>query len=918
MGVEGLNFDEKAKLLQSMTSKPKKARTPMDEYVIGLMSEDVSNYYKEQVKERAPKEPSVRYETPASEKSLQEEIEKFHMEELPEEVELEATPEDIEKYKEMGITISEHEEKLHEIEQAEEAKAKIPISTKKMLGRPPTSTVNVEEKKLGPRSVTREEAIEKGFDPEQVRQEGPGVSHKPEWFGEEEGYTVTRRGGKTAQEEIKEIPTEETVYYTDYELRIMEELANPKSELSKKLNKMMPKFINLPTEGVKRMSEGYKKMVGRFRGMSLQTIMQDEYGQDLIAAVASGADPATKMILFKALEDSGYISKEKRKEYNKQLREEISTIDRGYFRGRPIRPLEKKKKQGPGEEAPKATPFTGPTIKKKLKKEELESSRVLSWKFPKDSGKYTGKTLGESYAEIRSLPGDEQVDAKEELENFLAVQYTNVWLAYLKHAKLAKWPEDKRDERIRQEKSRVKHLKGWTDDSILDEPLDGAEEAYAVRRFAELTDKDPNITISQLAIIAWDEHLNGRPGLSKFLPKFYAEQYKPKEDGVEMSREFGEYISNYRRESDHFNKLNVLNEQQSNTLSMKLINTPHSWWTDMTLHEAFAEGKRKDEEENTPNNTFELEQYLNKVYPAEYKKYLQANAQIKNENRLRRDVSKKITQLETSVKEDEQPIIKRETIEEADLVPAQIIPGKTDSKGQPLYQEISQAAFDALPKMNKRMVSRNTLDEQAAEAASVKQEQVEKQEEEIVSGHPTMEMEEEDFTEKMRQLQEDLEYTESELEKPSQEKEATMRKRSDAGPGPITYNAPGKDDKKDYDYRERNKQPARGMNQFNIARMYSTTSSDDNGYIIMDIGWEPELFEGMSPQNVQHQIISYIKGLESDKYLHDFGVMGKPKVTDFDQDAGVARVKVRCSESRGIMTMTYAGDEEKDALPLVG
>ena len=70
------------------------------------------------------------------------------------------------------------------------------------------------------------------------------------------------------------------------------------------------KFIPFPTEGVKRMSEGYQKMVGSFRGMSLQMIMQDEYGQDLIAAVAVSADPDTKMILFKALEDSGYVSKE--------------------------------------------------------------------------------------------------------------------------------------------------------------------------------------------------------------------------------------------------------------------------------------------------------------------------------------------------------------------------------------------------------------------------------------------------------------------------------------------------------------------------------------------------------------------------------------------------------------------------------
>lgn len=132
-----------------------------------------------------------------------------------------------------------------------------------------------------------------------------------------------------------------------------------------------------------------------------------------------------------------------------------------------------------------------------------------------------------------------------------------------------------------------------------------------------------------------------------------------------------------------------------------------------------------------------------------------------------------------------------------------------------------------------------------------------------------------------------------------------------AGPGPTTHNAPGKDDKKDYEYKERRKQPARASNKFNVTRMYSTTASDDNGYIFMDIGWNPADFESLSPQNVQQQVISFVKGLESNKEFHDFGVLGRIRIVDFDSDAGVARVKVRSSETRGVPTLNYAGDVDQ-------
>lgn len=139
----------------------------------------------------------------------------------------------------------------------------------------------------------------------------------------------------------------------------------------------------------------------------------------------------------------------------------------------------------------------------------------------------------------------------------------------------------------------------------------------------------------------------------------------------------------------------------------------------------------------------------------------------------------------------------------------------------------------------------------------------------------------------------------------------SMKKQSDAAPGPTSHNAPGKDDKKDYDHKDHETQPSKHRTRFKITKMYSTTSSEDNGYVFMDIGWDPDEMKGMHPRNIQNAIVSYVKGLESDKYYHDFGIMGKPKIIDMDADAGVARVKVRCSETRGVMTLTYGTDFEK-------
>lgn len=147
----------------------------------------------------------------------------------------------------------------------------------------------------------------------------------------------------------------------------------------------------------------------------------------------------------------------------------------------------------------------------------------------------------------------------------------------------------------------------------------------------------------------------------------------------------------------------------------------------------------------------------------------------------------------------------------------------------------------------------------------------------------------------------------------------SMRRKADPAPGPTSHNAPGKDDKKDYDHKEHPMQPSSLRTRFEITKMYSTTSSQDNGYVFMDIAWNPDEMAGMHPSNIMQNIVSYLKRLESDKYFHDFGVMGKPKIVDMDADAGVARVKVRCSETRGVMTLTYGTDLDKtEPVPTYG
>lgn len=70
-------------------------------------------------------------------------------------------------------------------------------------------------------------------------------------------------------------------------------------------------------------------------------------------------------------------------------------------------------------------------------------------------------------------------------------------------------------------------------------------------------------------------------------------------------------------------------------------------------------------------------------------------------------------------------------------------------------------------------------------------------------------------------------------------------------------------------------------------------------YLCIDVVWDPEETEGMSPGGIRHNVITWLKGLATLKEQHpDLGTLGKPRFKLFDPEAGLARILVRSSEGR--------------------
>jgi hypothetical protein len=69
-------------------------------------------------------------------------------------------------------------------------------------------------------------------------------------------------------------------------------------------------------------------------------------------------------------------------------------------------------------------------------------------------------------------------------------------------------------------------------------------------------------------------------------------------------------------------------------------------------------------------------------------------------------------------------------------------------------------------------------------------------------------------------------------------------------------------------------------------------------YVVGDVVWDAERTKAMSSKNVEHNIISYVKGRSTMKDPFDMGNIGRVRVRKLDVHAGVAEVIFRSSEGR--------------------
>lgn len=84
-------------------------------------------------------------------------------------------------------------------------------------------------------------------------------------------------------------------------------------------------------------------------------------------------------------------------------------------------------------------------------------------------------------------------------------------------------------------------------------------------------------------------------------------------------------------------------------------------------------------------------------------------------------------------------------------------------------------------------------------------------------------------------------------------------------------------------------------------------------YMCIEVVWDPECCEGLSPGNVRHQLISWLKGCESMKEYRDMGTLGKPRFKVFDPDLGLATMQVRSTEAKNLPQEVSHQDENGDA-----
>lgn len=659
---------------------------------------------------------------------------------------------------------------------------------------------------------------------------------------------------------------------SEFDLQLALDFLDPQSDVRVAYDK----FLNwVPTTWGKVSKDPVNHALAKaFAGAPIKEIINNkQWGHQAIQALTPTLTKGNAKLAYFALKAHDTDIFEVEKEKRRKTRRDLKTVKpEGTFLGEPMADIplkDKKKKVEPHPGAPMGKRDV--TLVKKPSKEEAQNIPVVDafWMHEVPEGAYKGEMIINA---LQKAEGDEFLD----LQNIMRLKSGGVWAQIIEH-RLG--PEAARSER-----AFIQDLQAMAKEdvkAVFSMNLKTDEYLRGMELLKKINAEDKPLLIQDAIDIALDFKENDEPGVLSYL--MHSLKQAKGEDAEEKLAVANDYlrtkgISTEEKTKTEEEKRQLVKRKHPTEVQITQGPPGSPWFKSeehegaMGIDEAFNASVNWPEDKRV--SFFNILQRWYPIQLATYQKWISGEEKREEE--------------EARTRKEEEAGEKR-TEEE-----------KAEEKIQKEREELKSP--EEIEKAKKRMEEEEVETKTPGKAEEVPGKVYEQKEPSV------------DKIQKAKERQEDLNRILKDLEK----KGAVMQKHSDAGPGPQSYNAPGKDDKKDYDHQEMNKQPARSHNKFIINRMFSTTSSDDNGYVMMDIGWDPELFKNMSPQNIQHQIISFIKGLESDKYFHDFGIMGKPKIIDFDEDAGVAQIKVRCSESRGIMTLTYGGELKDDVLPLTG
>lgn len=737
-----------------------------------------------------------------------------------------------------------------------------------------------------------------------------------------------------AEEEWEAIPDVDmpSEVPSDPSLEEKPKVTNKAVELAKKLldpdsreSKLYQKFLNwIPL--TKRVFNN-KKLYESAAGLTIGQILELKDGTEILARIARSLPQYEEDVIngiYFVLNVNKYLTPEIRREKRKKTLKETKELE-GEGKLSPVKFVTDKQKaiqeaRNRKKKKEKEQKFYStekyPIVKYKKPKEytpteeEKEPTDVMYKIIPAGFGPYSGKPLHEALRATKDDP-----EAFEELCNMLRMNLTKTWLKFYKRTY---GPEE-----ARREEARIKNIRA-TDEEFGEKFEDLTQEQIKyldLVKGRELAEKVYNgdIPVPEIFDIANKQKESGEPGLMKYLiyhfknmmsnkkvPNVVRHRYK------EIYSIFNEYIRAEklgpeidewsRKKKENLEKLDFLIEEGN----------VDDWWFKKRISEAYDIIQQASPEEKDRFKRFIHEHYLDEWHNFLKNKKAQEkieleHGKIKTEKQkpdietIRKQKQEQHQKAVEGIPETTVPVTEHEEL-------MQKIPSGTTMRIAPsvLKEKMEEQVPEPEPKQKQQETAAEKLKRLLKYKYQLEQEQKALSKQQM---SPTMESKEPK-----------VEFPKM---TPSQQTLVPVEKKTMKEP----FNQPKMVSKGHRELRdasiikigeERNMQPARNMNKFNVNRIYSTSSSEDSGYILMELSWEPELFEDMSPQNIQHQIISHIKSLEGDKYFHDFGIMGKPKLIEFDQDAGVARVKVRCSETRGVPSLTYDVKPDENLLPLTG